>query len=99
MRRLLGTGLIGLAAIALAFGFGCLFLYSGDLPNLNTLSQFTPTMKRTVSERGLTTATVAIPYDLIGSNLRAALSTLEGSEERSDVPKDTAHVCSDVLQA
>jgi len=80
LTRVLG---IGLAVVLLIAGVGLfwVFFYSRDLPNIDTLTLFAPTQEAHVSDPCLPGASVAIPYESIGDNLRAALSVAEGSEE------------------
>lgn len=60
--------------VAAAFWF---FFYSGDLPDVARLAQFAPTASTTVSDPCLPAASVAIPYEAIGENLRNALGAVE----------------------
>jgi membrane carboxypeptidase/penicillin-binding protein len=83
MRMLLKICLIGLGAIALALitGFAWLFFDSRGLPDVQALAQFAPAAVRQVSDPCLKAASVAIPYDSIGDNMRAALSVVEAKED------------------
>src|SRR4029077_1626120 len=56
---------------------GWFLYYSRDLPDMNGLVEFAPAQVVRVSDPCLTTATIAIPYESIGNNLRAALSAAE----------------------
>lgn len=80
----LGVIVVLVGAVAAWF-----FLYSADLPDMNALAQFAPTSVTRVSDTCLGTASVAIPYDAIGDNLRAALSAGEVGEEDRGGPGDT----------
>jgi membrane peptidoglycan carboxypeptidase len=83
IRLLLKTCLITLGAIALALitGFAWLFFDSQGLPDAQALAQFAPASDTHVSDPCVKSASVAIPYDSIGANLRAALSAAEASED------------------
>jgi penicillin-binding protein 1A len=91
MRLLLKTCLIGLGAIALALitGFAWLFYDSRGLPDAQALAQFAPASVTHVSDPCAKSASVAIPYDSIGVNLRAALSAAEASEVDPGVLTET----------
>jgi membrane carboxypeptidase/penicillin-binding protein len=82
MRGLVRLLVIGIGVIVLAASVGIVwvFLYSRDLPNMKAMAQFAPAQAMNVSDPCLTTATVAIPNEAIGSNLRAALSAVEAGE-------------------
>jgi penicillin-binding protein 1A len=75
---LIVTGVIALVATV---GFVWVFLYSRDLPDMKAVARFAPAQVMNVSDPCLTTATVAIPYEAIGSNLRAALSAVEAGDQ------------------
>src|SRR5215472_6237594 len=81
MRILLRICVIGVTAIALLLAAATVwvFLYSRGLPDVQTLSKFDPAAVAHVSDPCLA-ATIAIPYESIGTNLTAALSTAEASE-------------------
>jgi hypothetical protein len=72
MRVLLKICLIGLSAIALVVitGIAWLFFYSRGLPDAVALAQFAPATVTQVSDPCLKSASVAIPYDSIGNNMR-----------------------------
>jgi membrane carboxypeptidase/penicillin-binding protein len=91
MCLLLKTCLIGLGAIALALitGFAWLFYDSRGLPDGRALAQFAPSSVTHVSDPCVESASVAIPYDSIGANLRAALSAAEASEDDPGVLTET----------
>jgi penicillin-binding protein 1A len=83
--------LIGLGAVALALitGIAWLFFYSRGLPDAVALAQFAPATVTEVSDPCLKSASVAIPYDSIGNNMRAALSAAEASEDDPGVLIET----------
>jgi penicillin-binding protein 1A len=91
MRLLAKTCLIGLGAIALALitGFAWLFYDSRGLPDAQALAQFAPASVMHASDPCAKSASVAIPYDSIGANLRAALSAAEASEDDPGVLTET----------
>jgi membrane peptidoglycan carboxypeptidase len=74
-----------LACVAAVILLGCccgawFFLYTGDLPDLAGLRRYAPQQMSSVSDPCLGQDVVAIPYDEIGYNLRAALNAAEGYE-------------------
>ena len=69
-------GIIFCACVALWF-----FAYDGDLPDTRVLSAFAPVQPTQVSDRCLPGASTAIPYELIGDHLLAALSAVEVREQ------------------
>lgn len=75
------VGCVGVIVLCIATGLLWIFFYSHDLPDMNALAQFAPSSSARVSDPCLKTATVAIPYDSIGDNLRAALSVAEASAD------------------
>ena len=81
---------IGVTAIALLLAAATVwvFLYSRGLPDVQTLSEFAPASVTHVSDPCLA-ATIAIPYESIGSNLTAALSAAEASENDPGVLVET----------
>src|SRR6266436_7438064 len=91
MHVLLKPCLVGLGVIALAVivGFTSLLLDSRGLPDERALARFAPTTATQVSDPCLRTASVAIPYDSIGANLRGALSAVEASEDDPGVLAET----------
>jgi penicillin-binding protein 1A len=68
-------------ALALLVGLSWFFFYSRDLPNLKALAEFAPMTATHVSDPCLKTASIAIPYDSIGGNLKAALGVAEARED------------------
>jgi penicillin-binding protein 1A len=80
---------IFLKALAIAFGgcvlavglaLGWFFFYSRDLPDVHLLDRLLPQSATSVSAPRASNISIAIPYDSIGSNLRAALNSAEGGE-------------------
>lgn len=84
MTRVLLLGL-GVGALSVVGGAVWIFFYSRDLPDINTLTVFAPTQTEHVSDPCLASASVAIPYESIGGNLRAALSAVEAREDDPSV--------------
>src|SRR5271170_5478559 len=82
-------GLLGVTVLVVAAGLFWIFFYSRDLPDMKALAQFAPGSVARVSDPCLRTATVAIPYDSIGDNLRTALNAAEGSEDGPGVVTET----------
>jgi penicillin-binding protein 1A len=75
----LGVGLgfiILLSATCLAW----IFYYSADLPDLNGLARYAPGQVSRVSDPCIVGDSTAIPYEVIGDNLRAALKAAAGNE-------------------
>ena len=56
---------------------GWLFVYTGDLPDFNHLSQFAPTAQSVVSDSCLDGPLTVVTFDGIGKPLRDALATAE----------------------
>jgi Transglycosylase len=83
--------LIGLGAIALVVIAGLVWFFfdSWGLPDLLALAPFAPATVRQVSDPCLKAASVAVPYDLIGDNMRASLSAAEASEDDPGVLIET----------
>jgi membrane peptidoglycan carboxypeptidase len=82
-------GCLGVIILFVGAGLFWILFYSRDLPDMNALAQFAPSGVARVSDPCLKTATVAIPYDSIGDNLRGALNAAEGSEDGSGVVTET----------
>lgn len=78
--RILGIGL-GLILLLIGIGLGWFFFYSQDLPDIEALAKFAPDQPLRVSAPCLVAGSIAIPYESIGDNLRAALSAVEANEE------------------
>jgi penicillin-binding protein 1A len=87
MRVLLRVFVIVLGVIVLlaTVGLGWIFFYSRDLPDINALAEFAPSQVMLVSDPCLKTTSLAVPHDLIGNNLRAALQAAEGGEDSPGV--------------
>ena len=66
----------GIAIVLFGGMIGWFFFYSRDLPDVHSLARFAPTTAAPVSDKCLPNATVAIPYDAIGANLRSALNAV-----------------------
>jgi membrane carboxypeptidase/penicillin-binding protein len=78
--RTLVKVLFGLAAavvILTIVAVSWFFLYSGDLPDIGRLAQFAPATTTSVSDPCLEAASIAIPYEAFGANVRDALSAAE----------------------
>jgi membrane carboxypeptidase/penicillin-binding protein len=56
------------------------FYYSGDLPDIKAMGRYAPSQVSRVSDPCFGNDVVAIPYDAIGYNLRAALNASEGDD-------------------
>jgi penicillin-binding protein 1A len=82
MRGLVRVLLIGIGVIVLVASVGLVwvFLDSRDLPDMKVVAQYAPAQAMNVPDPCLMTTSVAIPYEAIGSNLRAALSAVEAGE-------------------
>src|SRR6266571_8765074 len=82
MRALLKIFLfcIGLVAFLLVTAFAWIFLYSRGLPDTSALARFAPAATTSVSDPCLKAASVAIPYESVGGNLRSAFSAVEVAE-------------------
>src|SRR6266478_8420683 len=66
-----------LVLIAVAGVCGWLFVYTGDLPDFDHLSQFAPTAQSAVSDSCLDGPATVVTFDGIGKSLRDALATAE----------------------
>jgi penicillin-binding protein 1A len=91
MRMLPKICLIGLSAIALVpvTGIAYLFFDSRGLPAAQEIAQFAPASIAQVSDPCFKGPAVAIPYDSIGTNLRASLGSAEASEDGPGVLAET----------
>lgn len=85
--------ILGLSSLSC---FYWLFFYSRDLPDINAIGKFSPKIKTTVSDSCLKDAVVVIPYDAIGSNLRAALNAVEAGEDGPTAYEQVSRAFSDV---
>jgi penicillin-binding protein 1A len=90
---------LGILAITVIGGLYWLLLYSRDLPDLDVLSQFSPSGTTTVSDTCYKTPITAISYDALGRNLRAALNAVEASEDGPTAYEQTSRTFSDVRDA
>lgn len=82
MRMLLRICLIGLGTLGLAVIAGLALLFgSHGIPDWDALAQFTPETVRHVSDRCLTGASIAVPYDSVGNTMRLALSAADAGED------------------
>lgn len=69
----------GTAVLVLVAGFCWPYFYSRDLPDITALAQYAPTTVTQVSDRCLG-ASVAVPFEAIGGNLRDAIRAVEANE-------------------
>ena len=69
--------IVGLALIAVVAVAAWFFVYTGDLPNLERLSEFAPAAPSMVSDPCLAGPSAAIPFDQIGAPLRDAVGAAE----------------------
>ncbi len=97
MRLLLKIFLYCIASVVLLVAGGLLWFvyYSRDLPDTRSLAQFAPTTVTQVSDPCLEGPSIAIPYDLIGSNLRNALNAVEVGENDPGVLAETYRAFTD----
>src|SRR5579872_5080190 len=82
MMRWLGRSVLSRAAAGVRLTgvcFAWFFLYSGDLPGIGGLRRYAPNQVTRVSDPCLGES-AAVPYDAIGENLRAALTSAEANE-------------------
>jgi membrane carboxypeptidase/penicillin-binding protein len=70
-------GFVAAVVILIVAAASWFFLYSEDLPDVSRLAQFAPATTTSVSDPCLAEASVAIPCESIGGNLRNALSAVE----------------------
>ena len=87
MRMLLRIGLFGFGAVTLALivGFGWFFFDSRGLPDTQAVAMFAPETETYVSDPCIKAASIAIPYDAFGVNMRAALSAAVVREDDPSV--------------
>jgi membrane carboxypeptidase/penicillin-binding protein len=78
-------------AFALAVALAWLFFDSQGLPNMQSLAQFAPAEKALATGPCLNTPSIAIPYELIGNNLRSALGA-------AAIPEDGPGVAAAIFQ-
>jgi membrane carboxypeptidase/penicillin-binding protein len=77
--------LAALALLAAAGVCGWLFVYTGDLPDTDHLSQFAPSARSVVSDSCLAGSSVAIPFEHIGKPFQDALASAEPTLPFSDL--------------
>jgi hypothetical protein len=66
------------SALLVAVGIcSWMLIYTGDLPDTDHLSQFTPTSAVVISDPCQSSSSTAIPLERIGKNLREAIETAE----------------------
>jgi membrane carboxypeptidase/penicillin-binding protein len=73
-----------LVLLAVAGVCGWFFVYTGDLPDIKYLSQFTPVAQSLVSDSCLAGPSTVIPFDRIGKPLQDALAAAEPHVSLSD---------------
>jgi membrane carboxypeptidase/penicillin-binding protein len=71
--------LLALVLIAAGGVSAWLFLYSGDLPNIEQLSEFAPTKAHLAAYDCLAGLSFVVPFDSIGKSFKDALTTAEPS--------------------
>lgn len=93
MRILLKVALICLALVILVFAaVFCWFrFYTRDLPDTKMLAQFIPAVPTRAFDACLKTNSAAIPYEMLGRNLRAALNAVGVTETDPGVLSATYH--------
>jgi membrane peptidoglycan carboxypeptidase len=86
MRTLIKLGVTCVGALALVFPVGVwwVYYYTYDMPDIGALSRYVPTTVTQVSD-GCLGKSVAIPYDVIGANLKSALNAAEVREDDPSV--------------
>ncbi len=74
---------------------GWLFVYTGDLPDFDHLSQFAPTAQSLVSDPCLDGPSTVVTFDGIGKPLRDALATAEPARPlpAASLPDPKANSC------
>src|SRR6202022_233434 len=73
-----------LVLLALAGISGWLFLYTGDLPDIEHLFQFAPSAQSPAVDSCLASPSMAIPFARIGKPLQDALAAAESSTSLPD---------------
>lgn len=86
--KVIGT-LFGAIVLLIGAVAAWFFFYSADLPDMRALVLFAPTSVTRVSDPCLQDASIAIPYEAIGDNLREALSATEVDEKDAGEHGDT----------
>jgi len=89
---------LGVSLVAIVVFFCWAFFYSRDLPDFGTVAQFSPAAAMNLHDPCVKTAVIAIPYDAIGVNLRAALDAVEGSENGPTAYEEASRALSDVRE-
>ena len=74
----------GLVLLTVVGVCGWLFLYTGDLPDVDHLSQFAPSTESVVSDSCLASPSTSIPFDQLGEPLTNALAAAEPADSLSD---------------
>ena len=69
------------ASVAVAVCLCWFYLYSGDLPNLSAVANFTPDSAASVRDQCSNSSILAIPSALIGTNLQNATLAAEGQND------------------
>ena len=87
-----------LSGLVIAGFFYWLFFYARDLPGFGTIAQFSPAVPSNVLDPCIKSSVVAIPYDAIGTNLRAALDAGEASETGPTAYQQISGELSDVRE-
>jgi len=73
-----------LVLLAVAGVCSWLFVYTGDLPDTDHLSQFAPSVQSLVFDSCLASPSIAIPFDRIGKTLQDALAAAESPTSLPD---------------
>jgi len=84
-----GCVCFGVIALALAGGLAWAYFDTRDLPDTESLAQFAPARKMAVFDPCRHASSVAVPYEMIGGNLRAAVGAAEASENGPGVIRAT----------
>ena len=74
------TACVACALLVVLIGSVWFLWYTGDLRELDSLSQFAPAASHGVSDKCIPAGTVAVPYSEIGRPLRDALITVSGQK-------------------
>lgn len=98
LRLLLKLLLACLGVLAIIIILYWLLFYSRDLPDLDVLSQFSPSGTTTVADPCYKTPITAISYDALGSNLRVALNAIEAPEDGPTAYEQMSRALSDVRE-
>jgi penicillin-binding protein 2A len=76
--------MVALVLLVIAGVCGWLFVYAGDLPDIDHLSKFAPSAQFPLIDPCLASPSMAVPFDRIAKTLRDALATAEPAELLSD---------------